>query len=83
VPLESLRHAEFLANEVPGTRVPVRFVERMRGAEEAGRAREEGVRIAADLVAALRRHARGIQLWTEADRLDAVSAVLDAVRQAA
>jgi homocysteine S-methyltransferase len=83
VPLESLRHAEFLANEVPGTRVPARFVERMRGAEEAGRAREEGVRIAADLVAALRRRARGIQLWTEADRLDAVSAVLDAVRPAA
>ena len=30
MPLESARHAEFLANEVPGVRVPGRPVERMR-----------------------------------------------------
>jgi homocysteine S-methyltransferase len=83
VPIESLRHAEFLANEVPGTRVPARYVERMRLAEEGGRAREEGVRIAAELVPSLRRIARGIQVWTDAGHLDAVSAVMDAVHRAA
>jgi homocysteine S-methyltransferase len=83
VPLESLRHAEFLANEVPGTRVPARFVERMRVAEEQGRAREEGVLIAAGLVSSLRPLARGIQVWTDAGHLDAVSAVMTAVHQAA
>ena len=83
VPLESLRHAEFLANEVPGTRVPARFVERMRLAEEQGRAREEGVLIAAGLVSSLRPLARGIQVWTDAGCLDAVSAVMNAVHQAA
>ena len=38
MPLESLRHAEFMANEVPGVHVPDGVVERMRRAENAGRA---------------------------------------------
>ena len=38
VPLESLRHAEFMANEVPGVRVPEAVVERMR-ARRSERAR--------------------------------------------
>src|SRR5690606_28273328 len=32
-PLESLRHAEFMANEVPGVYVPDAIVDRMRRAE--------------------------------------------------
>ena len=36
VPFESLRHAEFMANEVPGVRVPDALVERMRRADGAG-----------------------------------------------
>ena len=42
MPLESLRHAEFMANEVPGVHVPEAVVERMRRAENAGRAAAEG-----------------------------------------
>ncbi len=35
-PLESVRHAEFMANEVPGVSVPPAILERMRAAEEVG-----------------------------------------------
>src|SRR5690606_1200928 len=35
-PLTSLRNAEFLANEVPGVRVPEAVIRRMRRAEERG-----------------------------------------------
>ena len=35
-PLESLRHAEFMANEVPGVRVPDAIVERMRARGRGG-----------------------------------------------
>ena len=41
MPLESLRHAEFMANEVPGVHVPDAIVERMRKAESEGRAQAE------------------------------------------
>jgi 5,10-methylenetetrahydrofolate reductase len=41
-PLESARHAEFMANEVPGVRVPEAVVERMRRADADGRAADEG-----------------------------------------
>src|SRR5207344_593874 len=37
-PLESARHAEFMANEVPGVRIPDAVVERMRRADADGRA---------------------------------------------
>jgi homocysteine S-methyltransferase len=63
-PLVSLRNAEFLANEVPGVTVPQAILERMRLAsakgKEAGLA--EGVRIAREMVAAVRGRVRWIQV---------------------
>ena len=82
-PLESLRHAEYLANEVPGVRVPARYLDRIREAEEAGRAHAEGVSIAAELAQAFRPLAQGIHVWLPTGRLDAVSAIMEAVHQAA
>jgi len=81
-PLVSLRQADFLANEVPGVRVPERFVERMRSAEEAGRAREEGIAIAVELVRGLRPLVQGIQFWAPEGDLGAVGALIDAVHAA-
>ena len=82
-PIESLRHAEFLANEVPGMHVPEKYVERIRAAEEAGRAAEEGVAIAVELVQALRPMAQGIQIWADSSHLAAVEPVVAAVHQPA
>ena len=54
MPLESVRHAEFMANEVPGVRVPDAVVERMRRADADGRAADEGLAIAREIVAEIR-----------------------------
>ena len=60
-PLTSLRNAEFMLNEL---RVPVpeQFLERMRRAENAEHAREEGVAIAREMVERARPMVQGVQL---------------------
>ncbi|HJT87478.1 MAG TPA: bifunctional homocysteine S-methyltransferase/methylenetetrahydrofolate reductase, partial [Bryobacteraceae bacterium] len=60
-PLTSFRNAEFMVNEL---RVPVPepFLERMRRADSADKAREEGVAIAREMVARVRPLAQGVQL---------------------
>ena len=64
MPLESLRHAEFMANEVPGVQVPEAVVERMRRAENDGRAAAEGILIAREVVAEIRPLVQGLQIST-------------------
>ena len=61
-PLESLRHTEVLANEVPGVRVPGAVVDRMRSADAAGRATEEGLSIACEIAVEVRSLVQGVQL---------------------
>ena len=78
MPLESLRHAEFMANEVPGVRVPDAIVDRMRRAEDAGTAAAEGLAIAREVVAAIRPMVQGIQISTAAGAVDVALAVIEA-----
>ena len=78
MPFESLRHAEFMANEVPGVHVPEALVERMRRAENAGRAAAEGIQIARELVAEIRPLVQGLQISTAAGALEAALQVMNA-----
>ncbi len=63
-PLGSLRHAEFLKNEVPGVVLPDRVLERMRQAEARGadHAAAEGVAIARETAAALAGEVAGLEI---------------------
>ncbi len=63
-PLYSLRNAEFMDNEVPGASVPPGIMERMRKAQDISpeRARAEGVAIAQETVAGIKKMVQGIQL---------------------
>ena len=61
-PLESLRHAEWLANEVPTVRVPDALVERMRVAEQRGEETEEGIAIAQELARQIRPMVQGLHV---------------------
>jgi methionine synthase / methylenetetrahydrofolate reductase(NADPH) len=79
-PIESLRHAEFLANEVPGVRIPQAYLERIEKADRDGRASEEGTAIAIDLARLVRPYVQGIQVAVSRERLDAAHAVAAAVR---
>jgi homocysteine S-methyltransferase len=62
LPLESLRHAEFMANEVAGVRVPEGVVERMRRADADGRAVDEGMAIAREISTEIRPLSQGVQI---------------------
>jgi homocysteine S-methyltransferase len=78
-PLESARHAEFMANEVPGVRVPEEVLERMRRADAAGQARAEGLAIAREVAAGLRPLVQGIQISTAAGAVETALEVVEAV----
>jgi homocysteine S-methyltransferase len=79
-PFESARNAEFLANEVPGVRVPDALLARMRavGAAEAGAA--EGIAIAREIAGQLRGAVQGLQVSTQSGDIEAALAVLDGLR---
>jgi methionine synthase I (cobalamin-dependent)/5,10-methylenetetrahydrofolate reductase len=79
IPLESLRHAEFMANEVPGVRVPDTVVDRMRRADAAGRAAAEGIAIARETAAAIRPRVQGLQISTSAGAVESALSVMEAV----
>jgi homocysteine S-methyltransferase len=79
-PFESVRNAEFMANEVPGVRVPDALMERMRRADGVDAAAAEGVAIARELAAALRQRVQGLQVSTASGNTDAVLAVVDGLR---
>ena len=77
-PLVSLRNAEFLANEVPGVSVPAAVLERMRVASAAGREAglAEGVRIAREMLAAVRGRVQGVQIAAPLGRVPVALEVL-------
>jgi homocysteine S-methyltransferase len=77
---DSLRNAEYMANEVPGVRVPPALVERMRQAEEKGNALAEGVAIARELVLAARAFVNGVQIGTPGRDIASILGVLEGVR---
>ncbi len=71
-PLLSLRNAEYLANEVPGMRVPEDVVARMARAQRSGAeaALEEGIAIAIAALEKARPLVRGFCLATPGERVD-------------
>ena len=75
-PLESLRHAELLANEVPGLLVPSVIVDRMRTADAEGRAVAEGLTIACEIATEVRPLVQGVQLSPAAGALHSSFAVM-------
>ena len=79
-PFESARNADFLANEVPGVRVPEALLSRMRGAATAPAAAAEGIAIAREIAAQLRGAVQGLQVSTQSGEIDAALAVLDGLR---
>ena len=79
LPLDSLRHAEFMANEVPGVRVPQTVVDRMRRADADGRAAEEGLAIAREVAAEIRPLVRGVQISTAPKAIDMALGLIEAV----
>jgi len=79
-PFESARNAEFMANEVPGIRVPDALMERMRRADGQAAAEAEGIQIAKEISRGLRQMVQGVQVSTQSGNIDAALAVIDGLR---
>jgi len=77
-PLTSYRNAEFMVNEL---RVPVpeHFMERMRKVDNADKARAEGVAIAREMTARVRRMVHGVQLSAPFGRYQMAIDVAEAI----
>ena len=74
LPLQSLRHAIFLANEVPGISIPNEIIKRI---ERAGKqAHEAGVEIAAEISEQCRDLVAGIYYMPSFGRYETIGAVL-------
>ncbi len=81
LPLYNARHAAFLHNEVPGIEIPAEARERIAAAGE--RSRDEGVRMAIDLLQALRDVVQGAYLMPPFSRYDMAAEIIEAVREKA
>ncbi len=75
LPLYGARHATFLHNEVPGIQIPAA----LRARSAAG-GRDEGVRIALEIIAELRPLVGGIYLMPPFSKWDMAADVIEAIR---
>jgi homocysteine S-methyltransferase len=76
-PLVSFRNAEFLHNEVPGMRIPDAVRERMRKITAKEEARREGVKIAREMLAAVRDRIAGAYIMPQLGFYESAVEVLD------
>jgi homocysteine S-methyltransferase len=79
MPLHSLRHAEFLQNELVGIVVPEPVRERLRRARE--KAIEEGMALARELLDAARGRIQGVYIMPSFGRYDLAAQLLAELRQ--
>jgi methionine synthase / methylenetetrahydrofolate reductase(NADPH) len=76
-PFDSVRNAEFMANEVPSVTVPEALLVRMRATRDDDAAAMEGIRIARELRARVGPMAQGVHLSSPSGRSTAALAVLE------
>jgi homocysteine S-methyltransferase len=81
LPLVSFKNAEFLHNEVPGMQIPDEIRERMRKAPPGPEARKEGVRIAREMLFAVRDRVQGAYLMPPLGKYELALEVLDGLKR--
>ncbi len=79
LPLASYRNAEFLHNEVPGMRIPDVTRDRMRRAGSGAPARAEGVRIAREMLDAVKDRVRGAYIMPPFGRHELALRVVEGI----
>lgn len=79
LPLASSRNAEFLHANVPGMRIPDDVRERMRKAGDGKEAQKEGIRIAAEALAALKSRVQGAYFMPPFGRVELALEVLEKI----
>ncbi|MFT3775005.1 MAG: bifunctional homocysteine S-methyltransferase/methylenetetrahydrofolate reductase [Minicystis sp.] len=77
LPLASHKNAEFLHNEVPGMQIPDDVRKRMKAAGSGPEARREGVRIAREMLEAVRNKVAGAYVMPPLGRYEMALEVID------
>jgi methionine synthase I (cobalamin-dependent) len=80
LPLMSYKNAEFLHNEVPGMTIPLAVRERMRLAAPGAEARKEGIKIAREMLFAVRDRVQGVYLMPPFGKYELALEVLDGLK---
>ena len=78
LPLVSVRHANFLQNEVPGIVIPEETMERIHKAGEM--ASLEGVKIAIELIQQVKEWGQGVYIMPQFHRYDLVAEIIETVK---
>src|SRR4029453_12651745 len=81
LPLVSYKNAEVLHNEVPGMQIPPETRERMRKTPGGEAARKEGVKIAREMLFAVRDRVQGAYLMPPLGRYELALEVLDGLKR--
>ena len=81
LPLESYKNAELLHNEVPGMQIPEAIRERMRKTPGGEAACREGVKIAREMLFAVRDRVQGAYLMPPLGRYELALEVLDGLKR--
>ncbi|MCB9596414.1 MAG: bifunctional homocysteine S-methyltransferase/methylenetetrahydrofolate reductase [Sandaracinaceae bacterium] len=79
LPLASYRNAEFLHNEVPGMSIPEDIRERMRKAGSGADGRAEGVRIAREMLSAVKDRVDGAYIMPPFNRYELALKVIEGI----
>jgi homocysteine S-methyltransferase len=81
LPLASVRHAEFMRNEVPGIVIPQPIIERLQ--KVGNKTRTEGALVAAETIAELKPLIQGIYILPAFGRYDVVARIITHVTSTA
>ena len=79
LPLVSIRHANFLHNEVPGIFIPDEMRKRIEAAGDAERGMRVGVEVAVELIDQLKAWAGGVYLMPQFHKFDMVAEIIEKV----
>ncbi|MCE5208617.1 MAG: bifunctional homocysteine S-methyltransferase/methylenetetrahydrofolate reductase [Chloroflexi bacterium] len=79
LPLASIRHAQFLQNELPGITIPQDIFDRMEQAGEKGAS--EGITLAVELAKQIKEYAQGIYLMPAFNRFDYAAQVIEQIKR--
>jgi len=77
LPLVSIRHANFLHNEVPGIFIPDEMRKRIEAAGDAERGTRVGVEVAVELIDQLKAWAGGVYLMPQFHKFDMVAEIIE------
>jgi homocysteine S-methyltransferase len=78
LPLVSVKHANFLHNEVPGIVIPEETLQRMNQSGDQGS--REGIKIAVELIEQIKEWGQGVYIMPQFHRYDLVAEIIEAVK---